>query len=68
MNRDSFIFYLSFYESISALPGEYQLGVFHAICKYAFFGDEAEMDGVTRAIFTLIKPQIDANNFGTLDN
>lgn len=61
MARDSFIFYRSFYEAIKEIPEENQLKVYKAISNYALNQDEIELDGVSKAIFSLIKPQLDAN-------
>lgn len=60
--RDGIVFYKSFYESISELPEENALNIYNAIFKYAFFDEEPELSGIEKAIFTIIKPQIDANN------
>lgn len=59
--RDSFIFYRSFYEAIKEIPEEEQLKVFKAITEYALNQNEIEIEGVSKAIFTLIRPQLDAN-------
>lgn len=60
--RDGIVFYKSFYESISELPSENALNIYNAIFRYAFFDEEPEFSGIEKAIFTIIKPQIDANN------
>lgn len=60
--RDGIVFYKSFYESISELPDENALNIYSAIFRYAFFDEEPELLGIEKAIFTIIKPQIDANN------
>lgn len=60
--RDGIVFYKSFYESISELPDENALNIYNAIFRYAFFDEEPELSGIEKAIFTIIKPQIDANN------
>ena len=62
MNRDSVIFYKSFYEAIKELSIEQQGIVYNAIFKYQFENAESELNGIEKAVFTLIKPQIDANN------
>ncbi|HET8838480.1 MAG TPA: DUF6291 domain-containing protein [Flavobacteriaceae bacterium] len=63
MNRDGFIFYRSFYEGIKELPREIQGEVLTAIMEYGLNGATTEsLKPVAKAIFTLIKPQIDANN------
>lgn len=61
-SRDSFIFYRSFYESIKELPKEQRDEVNFAIMEYQFNNNEIELIGVSKAIFTLIKPQLKANN------
>ena len=61
MARDSFIFYRSFYEAIKEIPEESQLKVYKAITNYALNQEEIELNGIPKAIFSLIKPQLDAN-------
>ena len=61
MARDSFIFYRSFYEAISELPKENQADSYNAIMKYALDQEEIELTGISKAIFSLVKPQLDAN-------
>ena len=59
--KDSFIFYKSFYEAIKKLKKKEQLTVYSQICEYVFEQKNSVLDGVPGAIFDLIKPQIDAN-------
>lgn len=61
MERDSFIFYRSFYEAIKEVPDEEQLQIYKSITEYALNGNEIDNKGISKAIFTLIKPQLDAN-------
>ena len=61
MERDSFIFYRSSYEAIKEISEQEQLKVYKAITEYALNQKEIEIEGVSKAIFTLIKPQLDAN-------
>lgn len=60
--RNSFIFYRSFYEAINELSDEQQGRVYSAIFRFALNGEEPELTGVEKAIFTLVKPQLEANN------
>ena len=60
--RESFIFYASFFEAIKELPDDEQLRLYQAISEYALTGIEPELSGVSKAMFILIKPQIEANN------
>ena len=60
--RDSIVFYRSFYEAIKEIPLEEQGVVYNAIYGYALDGIEPELTGIAKAIFLLVKPQIDANN------
>lgn len=62
VRRDSIIFYRSFYEAICNLPIAEQAKVYSAVFEYGLNGIEPQTDGMAKAIFTLIKPQIEANN------
>ncbi len=59
--RDSAIFYRSFYEAIKELPPQNQSEVYTAVFEYALNFKTVELSGISKTIFTLIKPQIDAN-------
>ena len=61
MARDSFIFYRSFYEAIKEVPEDAQLQIYKAISIYALEQKEIGLSGISKAIFSLIKPQLDAN-------
>ena len=60
--RESFIFYRSFYESIKELDPLDQVQIYNAIFEYQFNGKEIDIKGVCKSIFTLIIPQLQANN------
>lgn len=61
--RDGFIFYRSFYDSISELPKEVQGEILTAIIEYGLNGvTMQELTPFSRSILSLVKPQIDANN------
>lgn len=60
-NRDSFIFYRSFFDAIKNLESEKKIEIYDAIFNYSFDEKEPLLEGVSHAIFTLIKPQLDAN-------
>jgi len=62
LKRDTVIFYRSFYEALKALPAESQSKLYTAIFEYSLNFQLIELDGVEQTIFTLIKPQLDANN------
>ncbi len=59
--RDSFVFYRSFYEALCEVDETTQLIVYKAIIEYSINGVEIELDGINKAMFKLIKPQLDAN-------
>lgn len=62
MERDSFIFYKSFYEAIADLPKDIKLEVLTAIIEYALLGRLPEnLKPFAKGMFTLIKPNIDVN-------
>jgi len=60
--RDSMVFYRSFYEAIKELPLDVQAKVYSAIFEYSLNFNEVVLEGLPKTIFTLIKPQLDANN------
>jgi hypothetical protein len=61
-SKESFVFYRSFFESISLLPESDQLGIYKAICDMALNETKPELSDMQLAIFKLIEPQILANN------
>ncbi len=60
--RESFIFYKSFYESIKELDPLDQVQIYNAIYEYEFYKIIPELTGVCKSIFTLILPQLEAND------
>ncbi len=57
----SFVWYESFTDALEDLPDEIELQVRRAVDKYALYDESPEIEGIARAIFKLIKPQLDAN-------
>ena len=62
MKKESFVYYRSFWDAIQTRPDNERLALYDAILLYAFEGKQSELQGVEYSIFTLIKPQIDANH------
>ena len=62
MERNSCIFYKSFYDSIKELDPKDQVQIYNAIFKYQFENELIDLSGVCKSIFTLIIPQLEANN------
>lgn len=60
--RDSMVFYRSFYEALKELPLEQKGVIYDAIFEYSLNFNEVGLSGLNYAIFTLIKPQLEANN------
>ena len=60
--RDSFVFYRSFYEALLGMDKENQADCLMAVADYALNGKEPTMTPTVRMFFTLVRPQIDANN------
>ena len=60
-NRESFIFYRSFFDALIDMDKENQADCLMAIADYALNGKEPKMTPAVRMFFTLIKPQLDAN-------
>jgi hypothetical protein len=61
MERDSMIIYRSFYEAIKELPKENQADVWSAVYEFGLNGKRIELTGISKTIFTLIAPQLEAN-------
>ena len=59
--RESMIIYRSFYEAIKELPAEDAAMVWNAVFDYGLNGNTQQLSGIALTIFTLIKPQLDAN-------
>lgn len=63
MKRESFVFYESYLEAILKLPKDVQVDFMLMIAEYALRGEVNETDNpYLSAMFSLIKPQVDANN------
>ncbi len=60
--KESTIIYRSFFEAIKDLPKDSQANLWTAICEYSFNQNITELEGIDKTVFTLIKPQLDANN------
>lgn len=62
--RDGFIFYESFWNAIKELPAQTQLLLYNALAGYALADIEPDFDddAIAKGFFTLMRPQIDANN------
>ena len=60
--KQSFVFYRSFYDAINLLPKENKLEVFEAIVRFALGFEEEKLTGTSAAIMALIKPQLEANH------
>jgi len=62
MERDSFIFYRSFFEASKPLTTEQKSALFDTICTFALdHEDKQNDDPIVNAMFSLIKPQLEAN-------
>lgn len=62
MERDSFIFYRSFFEGIALLPSaEDKVKAYEAIMEFALNSQEQPVDGLAGIVLAMAKPQISAN-------
>ena len=59
MGRKQFTWYRSYYDALKELPAEEFRDIVLAVCAYALDGEEPELSGVARAIFTLIRPTLE---------
>jgi len=63
MSKDSFIFYRSFYEATKILPDKKRLKIYEMIIELGLNDKKIEEnDNLIKSLFTLIEPQISANN------
>jgi hypothetical protein len=60
--RNSAVFYKTFYDSIKTLKEKDQIKLYSAIFEYQFYENLIELNGISKTFFMLIKPQLDANN------
>lgn len=61
MERKQFTFYRSYFEAVKELPKREQCAVILAICDYALDENEPNLTGTAKAIFSLIRPTLDAS-------
>jgi hypothetical protein len=61
MERNQFTFYRSYYEAVRELPKKEQSAVMLAICAYALDEEEPSLTGTAKAIFSLVRPTLDAS-------
>lgn len=59
--RKGFVFYASFYESAKTLENTEKMKLYDAIIEYGLNQKEPALDGYLKAMFELIRPQMDAN-------
>lgn len=59
--KDSFVFYRSFFEALQDLKDKERLKVYDAICDLALNENDTKLTGIAKTIFTLIRPQILSN-------
>jgi len=62
MDRNSFIFYRSFFDATKPLNEKQKAELFNSICEYALNQNETSLDPIVKAMFSLIKPQLEANH------
>ena len=60
--KDSFIVYRSFYIGLTALKNRDRLQLYDAIFEYGLNTKEIELKPLPKAMFHMIKPQLEANH------
>jgi hypothetical protein len=61
-SRDTCIFYRSMYEAIKELPKEIQAEVYNAIFEFSLDFKEPDLSGLSKTIWTLIRPVLEKGN------
>ena len=61
LEKESFVFYRSFFEALQDLKDKDRLKVYDAICELALNEKDTKLTGIAKTIFTLIRPQILSN-------
>jgi hypothetical protein len=59
MNKESFVFYKSYWDSLKSLPQDVQCRVIDIMCNYVFEEKESNGEGIEQSIWLLIKPTLD---------
>ena len=59
--RDNMLIYRSFYEAVKELKDQDQIAIWNAVFELGLNNNQIELTGIQKTIFTLIKPQIEAN-------
>ena len=62
MERESFVFYRSFRDAFRALDKDVRLRMYEAIINYGLDLIEPHFEGIEKVLWTLIRPQLEANN------
>lgn len=65
--KNSFIFYRSFYDALKTVSPSERAILYEAIAEYAFNQNEIEMPAICKGMFCLIKPQLQANHKKFID-
>ena len=58
---ESMVIYRSFYEAVADCDAETFKKVISAVFEYGMLGIQPKVEGVAKSLFSLMKPQIDAN-------
>lgn len=59
--KDSFVFYRSFFDVLKEVPDETKINLINAMAEFALNDNEIALNGMEKALFVLIKPQLVAN-------
>ena len=62
MERETFIFYRSFRDAFNALDKDVRLRMYEAVIDYGLDLIEPHFEGIEKVLWTLIRPQLEANN------
>lgn len=57
--RQGFTFFRSYYEAAKELPDTQRLAFYDAVMRYGLNDEQSDLEGMVRALFILVKPNLD---------
>lgn len=61
LERESFVFYKSFFDQLEALSAEDAFPLYRAIARYGLLHEEPDLKGIQKVVFIGVRAQLEAN-------